>query len=101
MSRGGYWEQFPDTVRTITRTDYGAKWPFETDEAILGCHGGGVIAVVHGGDFMVDSASPGLHSFLNDIAYISVYNASSPELDAARDRMVEEAQSLCDAKIVR
>ncbi|MCY4653803.1 MAG: hypothetical protein OXC95_11640 [Dehalococcoidia bacterium] len=96
-----WWEQSPDTVRTITRTDYGAEWPFETDEAILGCHGGDVIAVVYGGDFMVDSASPGLHSFLNDIADISVFDASSPELDAARDRMVEEAQSLCNAKIVR
>ena len=96
-----WWEQFPDTVRTITRTDYDAEWPFETDEAILGCPGGDVIAVVYGGDFMVDSASPGLHSFLSDIADISVFDASSPELAAARERMIDDARNLCNAKIAR
>lgn len=96
-----WWEQYPDTVRTITRGDYGAEWPFETDDVLLGCHGGDVIAVVYGGDFMVDSASPGLHSFMPDIADISVFDASSLELATARDRMIEEAQGLCHGKVVR
>lgn len=96
-----WWKMYPDTVRTITRTDYGTDWPFETDDAILGCHGGDVIAVVYGGDFMVDSVSPGLHSFLDDIATISTFDPSSPELATARERMIDEAQGLCHGKIVR
>ena len=105
-----WWEQYPDTVRTITRSDYGAEWPFETDEALLGCHGGDVMAVVElmgegnvsfMADFMVDSASPGLHSFLNDIADISVFDPSSPDLATARERMIDEAQGLCDGRVVR
>lgn len=96
-----WWEMYPETVRTITCSDYGAEWPFETDEAILGCHGGDVIAVVYGGDFMVDSVSPGLHFFLSDISDISVFDPSSPELATAREQMIEEAQGLCHGKIVR
>ena len=105
-----WWEQYPDTVRTITRSDYGAEWPFETDEALLGCHGGDVMAVVElmgegnvsfMADFMVETASPGLHSFLNDIADISVFDPSSPDLATARERMIDEAQGLCDGKVVR
>ncbi len=92
---------YPDTVQTITRSDYGAEWPFETDDAILGCHGGDVIAVVYGGDFMVESTSHGLHSFLDDIATISTFDPSSPELATARERMIEEAQGLCHGKIVQ
>ena len=94
-----WWEQEPESVRTITRSDYGTEWPFETDEAILGCHGGDVLAVVEGIDVMVDSASPSLHSFMADMTLISVFDPSSPEIAAARERMTEEAQSLC--KIVR
>ena len=94
-----WWEQEPESVRTITRRDYGTEWPFETDEAILGCHGGDVLAVVEGIDVMVDSASPSLHSFMADMTLISVFDPSSPEIAAARERMTEEAQSLC--KIVR
>ena len=96
-----WWEQFPDTVQTITRSDYDSTWPFETAEAILGCHGDEVLAVVNGGEFIVDSASPGLHFFLNDIADISVFGPSSPELEAARERMIEDAQGLCHGKVVR
>ena len=105
-----WWQMYPDTVRTITRSDYGAEWPFETDEAILGCHGGEIIAVVEVmgesndsfmADFMVESDSPSLHDFLNDIADISVFKPSSPELATARERMTEEAQSLCHGKVVR
>ena len=103
-----WWEQYPDTVRTITRSDYGAEWPFETDEALLGCHGGDVLAVVElmgegnvsfMADVMVDPASPGLHDFMTDMSLFSVFDPTSPELAAARDRMAEEARSLC--KIVR
>ena len=96
-----WWEQYPDTVRTITQSDYGAVWPFESDEALLGCHGGEVIVVVEGGDLMVDPVSPSLHDFTLDMAVFSVFDASSPELDTARDRMIEEAQSLCNVKVVR
>ena len=96
-----WWEQYPDTVRTITRSDYGAEWPFETDDALLGCHGGDVFAIVEGMDFMVDSVSPSLHSFLNDVADISTFDQSSPELTVARERMIEEAQGLCHGKVVR
>ena len=98
---GLWWEQYPDTVRTITQSDYGAVWPFESDEELLGCHGGEVIVVVEGGDLMVDPVSPSLHDFTLDMAVFSVFDASSPELDAARDRMTEEAQSLCNVKVVR
>ena len=94
-----WWEQEPESVRTITRSDYGAEWPFETDEALLGCHGGDVLAVVEGIDVMVDSASPNLHNFMADMTLISALDPSSPEIAAARERMTEEAQSLC--KIVR
>ncbi len=94
-----WWEQEPESVRTITRSDYGPEWPFETDEALLGCHGGDVLAVVEGIDVMVDSASPNLHSFMADMALISVFDLSSPEIAEARERMTEEARSLC--KIVR
>lgn len=103
-----WWEMYPDTVRTITRSDYGAEWPFETDDALLGCHGGDVLAVVElmgegnvtfMADVMVDSASPGLHNFMTDMSLVSVFDPTSPELVAARDRMTEEAQGLC--KIVR
>lgn len=94
-----WWEQEPESVRTITRSDYGAEWPFETDEALLGCHGGDVLAVVEGIEVMVDSASPSLHSFMADMTLISVLDPSSPEIAEARERMTEEAQSLC--KIVR
>ena len=96
---GLWWEQYPDSVRTITRSDYGAEWPFETDEALLGCHGGDVVVVVEEGDLMVDSATPGLHDFLTDMSEFSVFNPASSEFAAARERMIEEAQSLC--KIVR
>ena len=94
-----WWEQEPESVRTITRSDYGSAWPFETNDALLGCHGGDVLAVVEGIDVMVDSASPSLHSFMADMALISVFDPSSPEIAEARERMTEEAQSLC--KIVR
>lgn len=109
-SAPAWYEMEPDSVRTITRSDYGADWPFETDEAILGCHGGEVIAVVevlgegnHSfmADFMVESESPSLHNFLSDIADVSVFDASSSELDSARERMIEEAQGLCHGKVVR
>lgn len=90
-----WWQMYPDTVRTITRSDYGAEWPFLTDDAILGCHGGEVLAVVNGGDYMVDSASPSLHFFLNDMAEVSVFNPSSSELAAARERMIEDAPGPC------
>ena len=105
-----WWNQYPDTVRTITRSDYGADWPFETDEALLGCHGGDVLAVVElmgegnvsfMADVMVDPASPNLHDFMADISLISVFDPTSPELAAARDRMTKEAQSLCKIKVVR
>ena len=105
-----WWEQYPDTVRTITRSDYGAEWPFETDEALLGCHGGDVLAVVElmgegnvsfMADVMVDSAFPGLHDFMTDMSLASVFDPTSPELTSARDRMTEEAQSLCNVKVVR
>ena len=97
-----WWEQYPDTVRTITRSDYGSEWPFETDEALLGCHGGDVLAVVGGIDLMVDSASPGLHDFIMNMAVFSVLDPTSPEFIAAKERMTEEAQSLCDdVKVVR
>ena len=90
-----WWEQYPDTVRTITRSDYGSAWPFETNDALLGCHEGDVLAVVEGTEVMVDSFSPGLHSFLNDIADISVFDRTSPELAVARERMIEEAENFC------
>lgn len=106
-----WWEQYPGTVQTITRSDYGAEWPFETDEALLGCHGGDVLAVVElmgegnvsfMADLMVNSASPGLHNFMTDMSLVSIFDPTSPELAAARDRMTEEAQSLCDdVKVVR
>lgn len=105
-----WWQMYPDTVRTITRGDYGAEWPFETDEALLGCHGGDVIAVVEVmgegndsfmADFMVESASSSLHDFMTDMSLVSVFDLTSPELAAARDRMTEEAQSLCNVKVVR
>lgn len=94
-----WWEQEPESVRTITRSDYGAEWPFETDDALLGCHGGDVLAVVEGIEVMVDSASPSLHSFMADMTLISVLDPSSTEIAEVRERMTEEAQSLC--KIVR
>ena len=96
-----WWEQYPENVRTIRRSDYGAEWPFLTDEATLGCHGNEVIAVVNGAEFLLDSASPSLHFFLNDIADISVFDPSSPELATARERMIDEAQSLCHGKVMR
>ena len=79
-----WWEQFPDTVRTIRRSDYGSTWPFQTDDALLGCHDGEVLAFVNGNEFMLDSVSPSLHPFLNDIADISVFAPSSPALATAR-----------------
>ena len=87
------------------RTDYDAEWPFETDEAISRMPWGRrCIAVVyrrrlsHG----MDSASKG-SAFLpkTDIADISVFDASSPELAAARERMIDDARNLCNAKIAR
>lgn len=105
-----WWEQYPDTVRTITRSDYGSEWPFETDEALLGCHGGDVLAVVElmgegnvsfMADLMVNSASPGLHDFMTDMSLVSIFDPASPELDTARQRMIEEAQGLCHGKVVR
>lgn len=96
-----WWEMYPDTVRTITRSDYGAEWPFQTDDAILGCHGGDILAVVGGIDLMVNSASPGLHDFMTDMSLVSIFDPASPELDTARQRMIEEAQGLCHGKVVR
>lgn len=105
-----WWEQDPDAVRTITRSDYGADWPFETDDALLGCHGGDVLAVVElmgegkvsfMADVMVNSASPGLHDFMTDMSLVSVFDSASLELNTARQRMIEEAQSLCNIKVVR
>ncbi len=101
IASSGMWEKSSDTVRTIRRSDYGSTWPFRTDDALLGCHDGEVLAFVNGNEFMVDSVSPGLHSFLNDIADISVFDPSSPELAAARERMIDEAQGLCDGRVVR
>ena len=101
MTSDSWWQMYPDTVRTITRKDYGAEWPFSTNDAILGCHGGEVLAVVNGGDLMVYSSSPSPHFFLDDIATISVFDPSSPELATARERMIDEAQGLCQGKVVR
>ena len=101
QSSSAWWEMYPDTVRTITRSDYGAEWPFETDEAILGCHGGETMVIVEDYDFMVDSVSPYLHDFLTDMSLVSVFDPASPELDTARQRMIEDAQSLCHGKVVR
>ena len=96
-----WWERYPETVRTIRRSSYGAEWPFPTNEAILGCHGDEVMAIVNGNEFMLDSDSPSLHFFLDDIATISVFDPSSPELAAARKRMIDEALGLCHGKVVR
>jgi hypothetical protein len=105
-----WWEQYPDTVRTITRNDYGSAWPFETDEALLGCHGGDVLVVVElmgegnvsfMADVMVDSATPDLHDFMADMSLVSVFDPSSLEFSTVRERMIEEAQSLCDVRVVR
>ena len=95
MTTDPWWKIYTNSVRTITRSDYGAEWPFETDDALLGCHGGEVIAVVGGGDFMVDSSSPSLHFFLNDIAEVSVFAPSSSEFAAARERMIADAPAPC------
>lgn len=95
MTSDPWWQMYPDTVRTITRSDYGAEWPFSTDDALLGCHGGEILAVVNGGDFVVNSSSPSPHFFLNDIADVSVFNPLSSELATARERMIEEAPDPC------
>ena len=95
MTSDSWWQMYPDTVRTITRSDYGAEWPFPTEDAILGCHGDEVLAVVNGGDFMVDSSSPSPHFFLSDMAEVSMFSPSSPELATARERMIEDAPGPC------
>ncbi len=88
-------EQEPDSVLTIRRSDYGADWPFPTAEAQIGCHGGEIIVIVEGGEFMVDSVAQSPHSFLPDIEYVSLFDPSSPEMEKARQRLTEEGQSLC------
>lgn len=95
MTSDPWWQMYPDTVRTITRSDYGAEWPFPTNDAIVGCHGGEVLAVVNGGDFLVDSSSPSPHFFLGDMAEVSIFSPSSPELATARERMIEDAPGSC------
>ncbi len=101
IASSGMWEKSSDTVRTIRRSDYGSTWPFQTDDAMLGCHDGEILAFVNGNEFILDSVSPSSHSFLNDIADISVLDPSSPELATASERMIEEAQDLCHGKVVR
>lgn len=95
MTSDPWWRAHPNSVRTITRSDYGAEWPFETGDALLGCHGGEVIAVVGGGDYIVDSVSPSPHFFLSDIAEVSVFAPSSSEFAAARERMIADAPAPC------
>lgn len=97
----GIWEKSSDTVRAISRSDYGSTWPFQTDDALLGCHDGEVLAFVNGNEFMVYSSSLSPHFFLSDMAEISTFSPSSPELATARERMIEEAQGLCHGKVVR
>lgn len=95
MTSDSWWQMYPDTVRTITRSDYSAEWPFSTDDALLGCHGGEILTVVNGGDFVVNSSSPSPHFFLSDMAEVSTFSPSSPELAAARERMIKDAPGPC------
>ena len=42
--QGSNWiAQDPESVKTIRRSEYGADWPFPTDEALISCHGRDVI----------------------------------------------------------
>ena len=100
MLSGLSWiEQEPDSVQTIRRSDYGPDWPFATEEAQLGCHGGEIIVVVGSGEFMVDSSPTGMHGFLPDVKFASTLDPSSSRMDRARQRLTEEGRSLC--KLVR
>ena len=92
-------DQEPDSVQTIRRSDYGTDWPFSTEEAKLGCHGGEIIVVVGSGEFMVDSSPSGMHGFLPDVKFASILDPSSAQMDRARQRLTEEGRSLC--KLVR
>ena len=97
---GSSWvDQEPDSVKAIRRSDYGADWPFPTNEAQIGCHGGEIIAIVGRGEFIVQSSSASLHSFMPDIAQVSLLDPSSAEMDRARQRLIDEGRSLC--KVVR
>ena len=96
MLSGLSWiQQEPDSVQTIRRSDYGPDWPFATEEAQLGCHGGEIIVVVGSGEFMVDSSPTGMHGFLTDMKFASVFDSSSAQMDRARQRLTEEGRSLC------
>ena len=100
MLSGLSWiEQEPDSVQTIRRSDYGTDWPFSTEEAQIGCHGGEIIVVVGSGEFTVDSSPTGMHGFLPDMKFASVFDPSSAQMDRARQRLTEEGRSLC--KLVR
>jgi hypothetical protein len=96
MLSGLSWiEQEPDSVQTIRRSDYGSDWPFPTEEAQLGCHGGEVIVKVGPGEFMVDSSPTGMHGFLPDMKFAFVVDSSSAQMDRTRQRLTEEGRSLC------
>jgi hypothetical protein len=88
-------DQEPDSVQTIRRSDYGSDWPFPTEEAQLGCHGGEVIVKVGPGEFMVDSSPTGMHGFLPDMKFAFVVDSSSAQMDRTRQRLTEEGRSLC------
>ena len=95
LSGSSWIDQEPDSVQTIRRSDYGPDWPFPTEEAHLGCHGGEIIAKVGSGEFMVDSSPNGLHGFLPDVRQASILDPSSAQMDRARQRLTEEGRSLC------
>ena len=99
LSGSSWIDQEPDSVQTIRRSDYGTDWPFSTEEAKLGCHGGEIIVVVGSGEFMVDSSPSGMHGFLPDVKFASILDPSSAQMDRARQRLTEEVRSLC--KLVR
>lgn len=94
--QGSSWiAQDPDSVKTIHRSDYGADWPFPTDEALISCHGRDVIVIVDSGEYMVDGSPANLHSFLPDVQDVSTFDPSSPQMDSARKRLTEDGRSLC------
>ena len=96
LSGSSWIDQEPDSVQTIRRSDYGTDWPFSTEEAKLGCHGGEIIVVVGSGEFMVDSSPSGMHGFLPDVKFASILDPSSTQMDRARQRLTEEGRSLCN-----
>ena len=94
--QGSSWiAQDPESVKTIRRSEYGADWPFSTDEALISCHGRDVIVIVDSGEYIVDGSPANLHSFLSDVQDVSTFAPSSPQMDSARERLTEDGRSLC------